>query len=208
MKERAGREASLLPCGNRGPSDHHRIHLDPRGGSTGSDVPGRPRAVGILLPLRVRHLGDGRAERKLFRTPRSHVHTLRAGAIPASPLFRQDGTSVRFDLTLPGSGQYHVVAVNLPGRQELQLHADVTAMGLKTGDAIVAVIVLVGGLALVAASLMLSVWAWRRGRSASPVPPQPSMDPAPDSPSDPPQDPVPDPPGDPQDPPDDNTRIY
>ena len=134
--------------------------------------------------------------------------SFRDGAIPASPLFRQDGTSVRFDLTLPGSGQYHVVAVNLPARQELQLHADVTAMGLKTGDAIVAVIVLVGGLALVAASLMLSVWAWRRGRSASPVPPKPSMDPAPDPPSDPPQAPVPEPPGDPQDPPDDGTRIY
>ena len=134
--------------------------------------------------------------------------SFRDGAIPASPLFRQDGTSVRFDLTLPGSGQYHVVAVNLPARQKLQLHADVTAMGLKTGDAIVAVIVLVGGLALVAASLMLSVWAWRRGRSSRPVPPEPSMDPAPDPPSDPPQASVPEPPGDPQDPPDDGTRIY
>ena len=122
--------------------------------------------------------------------------SFRDGAIPASPLFRQDGTSVRFDLTLPGSGQYHVVAVNLPARQELQLHADVTAMGIT------------GGLALVAASLMLSVWAWRRGRSASPVPPKPSMDPAPDPLSDPPQAPVPEPPGDPQDPPDDGTRIY
>ena len=81
-------------------------------------------------------------------------------------------------------------------------------MGLKTGDAIVAVIVLVGGLALVAASLMLSVWAWRRGRSSRPVPPEPSMDPAPDPPSDPPQAPVPEPPEDPQDPPDDGTRIY
>jgi len=134
--------------------------------------------------------------------------SFRDGATPTSPLFRQDGTSVRFDLTLPGSGQYHVVAVNLPARQELHLHADVTAVGLKTGDAIVAFIVLVGGLALVGASLMLSVWAWRRGRSASPVPPTPSMDPAPDPPSDPPQAAVPDSPGDPQDPPDDNTRIY
>src|SRR5439155_385605 len=68
------------------------------------------------------------------------------------------------------------------------------------------------GLALVAASLMLSVWSWRRARAA----PAPSPEPLPDSFSDPPPDPLPDPPADPpadppeagQDPPDDNTGIY
>jgi hypothetical protein len=68
-------------------------------------------------------------------------------------------------------------------------------------------IVLVGGLALVAASLMLSVWSWRRARAA----PASSSDPVPDAVADPVADPLPDPvPVDPEpnEPLDDRTRIY
>src|SRR5213596_2117868 len=73
-------------------------------------------------------------------------------------------------------------------------------------------VVIVGCLGLMAASLMLSVGAWRRALSA----PAPTSEPAPDPASDPASDPVadtapdpaPDPPAAPQDPPDDNTRIY
>src|SRR5207245_11384257 len=77
-----------------------------------------------------------------------------------APLLERSGTRFVFNLTLPGSGQYHVVAVDVPAQQELQVHLNLVAVGLKTGDAVVAIIVLVGGLALVAASLMPSVWSW------------------------------------------------
>jgi len=83
--------------------------------------------------------------------------------------------------------------------------------GLKPTETIVAVIVLVGGLALVGAALMLSVWSWRRSPSVSKPSTQPPVDPSLDPPSDPSPDPSPDPPPvaqEPQDPPDDNTRIY
>src|SRR5256886_16277345 len=82
-----------------------------------------------------------------------------------------------FYMNLTGSGQYHVVGVDVPQRRELQIHLDLVVVGLKTGEAIVALIVLVGGLALVGATLMLSVWSWRRGRSA----PAPTPTPAPDA---------------------------
>src|SRR5207245_9924509 len=79
------------------------------------------------------------------------------------------------------------------------------------GETVVALIVLVGGLALVGATLMLSVWSWRRARAA-PAAPTPSPDPSSDPFPDPPLEPLPDPSSDPQeaapDPPDDNTRIY
>jgi len=83
-------------------------------------------------------------------------------------------------------------------------------VGLKTGETIVALIVLVGGLALVGATLMLSVWSWRRGRSApAPTPaPDAAADPFPDPPLDPLPDPLPEPQEAAQDPPNDNTRIY
>jgi hypothetical protein len=130
--------------------------------------------------------------------------SFRDGAKSAPRLFEQNGTHIVFNLNLPGSGQYHVVAVNLPARAALQVHLDLVVVGLKTSETIVAVIVLVGGLALVGAALMLSVWSSRRTR------------PAPNPSADPPFDPSPEPSPDralgssdaAQDPPDDNTRIY
>src|SRR5881296_2070381 len=101
-------------------------------------------------------------------------------------------------------------SATVPTRRELQIHLDLVVVGLKTGEAIVALIVLVGGLALVGATLMLSVWSWRRARSApAPAPASdPPSDPFPDPPLDPLPDPLPEPPEAGQDPPDDNTRIY
>src|SRR2546430_11030298 len=103
-----------------------------------------------------------------------------------------------FYMNLTGSGQYHVVGVDVPQRRELQLQLDLVVVGLKTGETIVALIVLVGGLALVGATLMLSVWSWRRGRSApAPTPPSPpdaARNPFPD----PPPVPLPHPLSDPQ----------
>ena len=138
--------------------------------------------------------------------------SFRDGSNSTAPLFEQSGTSIVFAMNLTGSGQYHVVAVDVPQKRELQLRLDFVVLGLKTWETVVALIVLVGGLALVGATLMLSVWSWRRAR-ASPAPtPPPSPDPAADPFPDPPLDPLPDPSPDPQeaapDPPDDNTRIY
>lgn len=136
--------------------------------------------------------------------------SFRDGSNSVAPLFQASGTRIVFGMNLTGSGQYHVVAVDMPARRELQLHVELAVVGLKTGETIVALIVLVGGLALVGASLMLSVWSWRRARSApapNPVPdppPEPALDPLPE----PLSDPAPDPQQEAQDPPDDNTRIY
>ena len=138
--------------------------------------------------------------------------SFRDGSNSVAPLFEQSGTRVLFALNLTGSGQYHVVAVDVPQRRELQLQLDLVVVGLKTGETIVALIVLVGGLALVGATLMLSVWSWRRGRSAPAPTPTPAPDAAADPFPDPPLDPLPDPLPEPQeaaqDPPNDNTRIY
>jgi len=140
----------------------------------------------------------------LFVFDDSGYASFRDGSTALTPLFEQSGTRIVFDLNLAGSGQYHVVAVDSPTRQELKVHIDLTAVGLKTGDTILALVVLVGGLALMAASLMLSVWAWRRTPSDSGPAPEPSPDPT--------SDPVPDPSSGfaeaSQDPPDDNTRVY
>jgi len=144
----------------------------------------------------------------LFVFDDSGYASFRDGSNTVSPLFEQSGTSIVFDLNLGGSGQYHVVAVDSPTRQELRVHVDLIVVGLKTGDSILAVIVLVGGLALMAAALMLSVWAWRRTPPPPSPTPEPSPDPGSDSPLDPSPDPSPDPPEVSQDPPDDNTRIY
>ena len=127
-----------------------------------------------------------------------------AGSNTPPSLFEQSGTRIVFDVQLPGSGQYHVVAVNLPSRQALQIQLGLVVFGLKTVDAIIA---------LIGASLMLSVWAWRRGRQAPSSPPPPApFDPTQEPPSDPAPDPVADPPSAPEDPApdpaDDNTRIY
>lgn len=109
-----------------------------------------------------------------------------SNALP--PLFVKNGTRIIFDLDLAGSGLYHVVFVDFSGRRELQVHLDLVVVGLKTGETILALVVLAGGLALVGASLMMNVWSWRRAP------------PAPDPPSSP-QDATPDPS-------DDNTRVY
>jgi hypothetical protein len=126
--------------------------------------------------------------------------SFRDGSDALPPLFERSGTSILFDLNLAGPGQYHVVVVDSPTRQELQVHVDLMVVGLKTGDTILALVVLVGGLALMGASLMLSVWAWRH----APPTPGPTAEPS----SDPPAGPSPDPPGASQDPSDDNTRVY
>lgn len=136
--------------------------------------------------------------------------SFRDGSNTVAPLFQQSGTRIVFAMNLTGSGQYHVVAVDLPQKRELQIQMDLVVLGLKTGETIVALIILVGGLALVGATLMLSVWSWRRARAAPA--PAPSLDPPSNPFPDPPLDPLPDPAPDPQeaapDPPDDNTRIY
>jgi hypothetical protein len=137
--------------------------------------------------------------------------SFRDGSNSVAPLYQQSGTRIVFAMNLTGSGQYHVVAVDVPQKRELQLQLDFVVLGLKTWETIVALIILVGGLALVGATLMLSVWSWRRARAA-PASPAPSPDPTSDPFPDPPLEPVPDPSSDPQeatpDPPDDNTRIY
>jgi len=137
--------------------------------------------------------------------------SFRDGSNSVAPLFERSGTSIVFAMNLTGSGQYHVVAVDVPQKRKLQLQLDFVVLGLKTGETVVALIVLVGGLALVGATLMLSVWSWRRARAA-PAAPTPSPDPSSDPFPDPPLEPLPDPSSDPQeaapDPPDDNTRIY
>ena len=134
--------------------------------------------------------------------------SFRDGSNTVAPLLQQSGTSIMFAMNLTGSGQYHVVAVDVPQRRELQIQLDLVVVGLKTGEAIVALIVLVGGLALVGATLMLSVWSWRRARSAPAPATDSAADPLPDPPLDPLPDPLPEPQEAAQDPPDDNTRIY
>ena len=114
--------------------------------------------------------------------------SFRDGSNALPPLFVQNGTTILFDLNLAGSGQYHVVVVDFPARREIQVHLDLVVAAMKTGETILAVVVLVGGLALLGATLMMSVWTWRR----SPPAPDPSSGP---------QDAT-------QDPRDDNTRIY
>jgi hypothetical protein len=137
--------------------------------------------------------------------------SFRDGSNSVAPLFELSGTSMMFTTNLTGSGTYHVVAVDAPQRGELQIDVDLVVFGLKTGETIVALIVLVGGLALVGATLMLSVWSWRRTRAAPASAPAPASDPLsnpfPDPPLDPIPDPAPDPPEAASDPPDD-TRIY
>jgi len=122
--------------------------------------------------------------------------SFRDGSNAVPPLFAQNGTSFLFAYNLSGSGQYHVVFVDFPARGELQVHLDLVVVGLRTNEAILAVVVLVGGMALVGASLMMSVWAWRR----RPPVPDPSSASVPD--------PLSAPPDANQDPSDDNTRVY
>jgi hypothetical protein len=159
-------------------------------------VIGTGQLVGNLSELR------GRAFHLAVFDERGYI-SFRDGANAVPPLFEHDGTSTAVNLTLPGSGAYYLVAVDLPARQELQVHLDLIVVGLKPIETIVALIVLVGGLALVGASLMLSVWSWRQGPPAPTSSPDPLPDSFPDSSSSAvdPVDPA-------QDPRDDKTRIY
>ena len=136
--------------------------------------------------------------------------SFRDGTNSVAPLFAQSGTTIVFNTNLTGFGTYHVVAVDAPQRGELLIDVNLVVFGLKTAETIVALIVLVGGLALVGATLMLSVWSWRRARAApAPTPaPDPSSNPFPDPPLDPLPDSAPDPGEAAPDPPDDGTRIY
>ena len=126
--------------------------------------------------------------------------SFRDGSNAVPPLFAQNGTSFLFAYNLSGSGQYHVVFVDFPARGELQVHLDLVVVGLRTNEAILAVVVLVGGMALVGASLMMSVWGWRH---APPVP-KASSNPTSGT-TDPPRD---DAQSASADPPDDDTKIY
>jgi hypothetical protein len=121
-----------------------------------------------------------------------------SGVVP--PLFTQNGTSFVFGVNLTGSGPFHVVVVDFPARGALNVHVDLVVLGLKTGGTILAAVVIVGGLALVGASLMMSVWGWRH----SPPVPKASSNPTSGT-TDPPGD---DPQSASADPPDDDTKIY
>src|SRR2546427_5164415 len=59
--------------------------------------------------------------------------SFRDGSNSVAPLFEQSGTRVLFTLNLTGSGQYHVVAVDVPQRRELRLQLDLVVVGVKTG---------------------------------------------------------------------------
>jgi len=100
------------------------------------------------------------------------------------PLFTQNGSNVLFGFDLPGSGEYHMVLVDFPARGALQLHLEIVVTGLKTGETILAIIVLAGGLTLLGASLMMSVWSWRGGSPAldsASEPPERAKDPSDDT---------------------------
>src|SRR3972149_1295866 len=93
-----------------------------------------------------------------------------------------------------------------PAGAELRVPLALVVSGLRTNQTILAIVVLTGGLALIGATLMLSVWAWRKG---APVP-QPKPHPA-DGAFDPSPDPLGasvDPLNAPHEPRDDDTRIY
>src|SRR5207245_11003570 len=87
--------------------------------------------------------------------------SFRDGSNTVAPLFEQSGPSIMFAMNLTGSGQYHVVAVDVPQRRELQIHLDLVVVGLKTGEAIVALIFLVGRVAFVGSALIFYVWSLR-----------------------------------------------
>ena len=127
-----------------------------------------------------------------------------SGGVP--PLLAENGTNVTIGLDLTSGGQYHVVVVDDPARAELRVHLDLVVSGLRTNQTILAMVVLTGGLALIGATLMLSVWAWRKG----PPVPKPKPTPA-DGAFDPSPDPLGasvDPLNAPHEPREDDTRIY
>ena len=154
---------------------------------------GQGRMIGNLSELQGRSFD-------LFVFDDSGYSSFLAGPGNVTPLFAANGTNITFDLDLAGGGQYHVVLVDEPARGELRVRLDFVVAGLKTNPTISALVVLVGGLALVGATLMLSVWAWRRDPSVPKsvaAPPGVPGDAAQDAPQDPPHRST-----------DDDTRIY
>lgn len=123
--------------------------------------------------------------------------SFRDGPAVVPPLLTQNGTSIVFGVDLTGSGPFHLVVGDFPARGELQVQLDIVVLGLKTGGTILATVVLVGGLTLIGASLMMSVWAWRHKL--------PSADPPSSTPD---SDPFSNPPDPAAQPPRDDTKIY
>src|SRR5437762_9499909 len=122
-------------------------------------------------------LGDGRLRGNLSEI-RGHSFdvfvfdergyaSFRDGSNAVPPLFHQHGTTIQVDQSLPGGGSYYVVAVDLPAREDLQVRLDLVVFGLKPTETIVAVIVLVGGFALVGGAWMPSGWSWLRSPAVS-----------------------------------------
>ncbi len=115
-----------------------------------------------------------------------------SNAVP--PLLTERGTEILVGLNLTKSGQYHVVVGDFPSRGELQVDIDLYVTGLRTGAAIVAMIVLAGGLALVAATLIISVWSTHHPPAVRAVPASDPSSSRPNSTQDPPAN--------------DDTRVY
>lgn len=122
-----------------------------------------------------------------------------AGDGTVSPIESKSGHNITVSLNLTNAGTYHLVLGRSGGTQDLYVNLAFVATGLKTNEAVSALIVLAGGLALIGASLTLSVWAWRHGPPPA-APATPSSTPAPvdpfASPSSPPHNP------------EDDTKIY
>src|SRR5256886_8358836 len=104
-------------------------------------------------------LGDGRLNGNLSEI-RGHSFdvfvfdergyaSFRDGSNAVPPLFHQHGTTIQVDQSLPGGGSYYVVAVELSSPDERPSPPFFVGFGLESSRTHVAVIVLVGGLALV-----------------------------------------------------------
>jgi len=165
----------------------------------GAAAPVRTSGDVLIVPTTYYHyefgiLGTGRLSGNLselsdrpftlFIFDDSGYASFRAGSNSVPPLFEQNGTGFLFEFELAGPGQYHVVFVDFPARGELQVHLDLLVVGLKTNETILAIVVILGGLALVGAALMMSVWATRHGPPPLPDPISGPPDPAPETTSD------------------------
>lgn len=110
------------------------------------------------------------------------------GSSSVPPLASQSGSNITVDTSLPGSGRYFMVFGDFTGQQTLTVDVELVVTGLKTNDTIFALIVIAGGLALVGASLMMTM-------SSSHRPPKVTTGSSVAQ-------------SVPQDPPDDDTRVY
>ncbi len=90
------------------------------------------------------------------------------------PLSMLAGTNVSFDVNLAGPGQYHLVFGHFPGREERLIHLNLLEIGLKTSETLLGAVILAGGLALFAASLLMSLPSLRRSPAVPPRPGVPS----------------------------------